>query len=140
MNVRIHSHIHSQGTDQLRQLEPVMRNARSKTMSWVFLILAILFEVSGTTAMKLSNGFEHPLPSVAVFVCYAISIGLLTMAVRSIDISVAYAIWSALGMTLITIIGIAWFKEPATFAKLVSIAVITLGVVGLNFSERLGGG
>lgn len=109
-------------------------------MSWFYLILAILFEVTGTTAMKLSNGFQHPLPSITVFVCYACSIGLLTMAVRSIDISVAYAIWSALGMTLIAAIGIVWFKEPATIAKLVSIGVITLGVVGLNFSERLGGG
>jgi len=109
-------------------------------MPWLYLILAILFEVTGTTAMKLSDGFQHPLPSVTVFVCYACSIGLLTLAVRSIDVSVAYAIWSALGMTLITVIGITWFKEPATLAKLISIAVIMLGVVGLNFSERLSGG
>ncbi len=109
-------------------------------MSWAYLILAILFEVSGTTAMKLSDGFQHPLPSVTVFVCYALSIGLLTLAVRHIDISVAYAIWSALGMTLITAIGIVWFKEPATLVKLLSIAVIMLGVVGLNCSERLSGG
>ncbi|MBK6658727.1 MAG: multidrug efflux SMR transporter [Proteobacteria bacterium] len=108
-------------------------------MSWFYLILAILFEVTGTTAMKLSNGFQHPLPSVTVFVCYGASIGLLTLAVRHIDISVAYAIWSALGMTLITVIGIAWFKEPATLAKLVSIGVITLGVVGLNISVRMSG-
>ena len=109
-------------------------------MSWFCLILAIVFEVTGTTAMKLSNGFQHLVPSIAVFVCYGASIALLTVAVRSIDISVAYAIWSALGMTLIAVIGIVWFKEPATIAKLVSIGVITLGVVGLNFSERLGGG
>ena len=109
-------------------------------MAWFYLLLAIVFEVSGTTAMKLSNGFQYPLPSVMVFVCYAVSIGLLTMAVRSIDISVAYAVWSALGMMLITAIGILWFKEPATIAKLISIAVITLGVVGLNLSERMVGG
>lgn len=108
-------------------------------MSWFYLVLAIVFEVTGTTAMKLSNGFQHPLPSVTVFVRYGASIGLLTLAVRHIDISVAYAIWSALGMTLITVIGIAWFKEPATLAKLVSIGVITLGVVGLNISERVSG-
>ena len=63
----------------------------------------------------------------------------MTLAVRHIDISVAYAIWSALGMTLITVIGIAWLKEPATLAKLVSIGVITLGVVGLNISVRMSG-
>ena len=56
-------------------------------MSWLYLILAIVFEVTGTTAMKLSDGFQHPLPSITVFVCYGCSIGLLTLAVRSIDIS-----------------------------------------------------
>lgn len=109
-------------------------------MSWFCLILAIVLEVAGTTAMKLSNGFQHLLPSVAVFVCYGSSIALLTVAVRAIDISVAYAIWSALGMTLIAVIGIVWFKESASLAKLLSIAVIMLGVIGLNFSERLSAG
>lgn len=108
-------------------------------MAWVFLVAAILFEVAGTTAMKLSHGFQHPGPSAVIFLCYAISIGLLTMAVRSIDISVAYAIWSALGMTLITVIGILWFAEPASAWKLGCIAVIALGVVGLHLGERLAG-
>ena len=108
-------------------------------MAWVYLLLAILFEVCGTTAMKVSDGFQHLLPSITIFVCYGISIACLTLAVRSIEISVAYAIWSAVGMTLIAIIGIVWFGESATLWKLLSIAIITLGVIGLRFSDHLAG-
>ena len=108
-------------------------------MAWVYLILAILFEVCGTTAMKISDGFQHLLPSITIFVCYGISIACLTLAVRSIEISVAYAIWSAVGMILIATIGIVWFGESATAWKLISIAVIILGVIGLRLSDRLVG-
>ena len=108
-------------------------------MAWTCLVFAILFEVAGTTAMKLSDGLTKPGPSLVVFGCYAVSIALLTVAVRSIDIGVAYAIWSALGMTLITAIGILCFAEPAGAWKLGCIALIALGVVGLHLGERLGG-
>ena len=108
-------------------------------MAWVYLMLAILFEVCGTTAMKISDGFQHLLPSITIFVCYGISIACLTLAVRSIEISVAYAIWSAVGMILIATIGIVWFGESATAWKLISIAVIILGVIGLRLSDRLVG-
>lgn len=108
-------------------------------MAWLWLIAAIVFEVCGTTAMKLADGFRHLLPSIVVFACYGASVACLTVAVRSIDISVAYALWAALGMTLITLIGIAWFGESASALKLASIAVIVLGVVGLQLAERFGG-
>ena len=104
-------------------------------MAQVYLILAILFEVMGTSTMKLSDGFQNILPSIAVYLCYAISIALLIMAVRVIDISIAYAIWSALGMVLIATIGIFWFKEPATTWKIASIGVIIIGVVSLQLSD-----
>ena len=70
-------------------------------MAWYFLLLAIVFEVAGTTAMKASDGFRHLLPGVAVVICYLTSVSFLTFAVRSIEISIAYALWSALGMALI---------------------------------------
>ncbi len=106
-------------------------------MAWIYLLLAIGFEIAGTTCMKLSDGFRHPLPSVAIFACYGSAIGFLTFAVRTIDISVAYAIWSAVGMVVIAAIGILWFREPAGFFKLASIAVIIAGVIALRLSEYL---
>jgi small multidrug resistance pump len=101
-------------------------------MSWLFLILAIVFEVSGTTSMKLSQGFTKPLPSLLLFLFYGCSFGALTLALKTIDVSVAYAVWSGLGTALIAAAGILWFKEPLTALKVVSIALIIIGVIGLN--------
>lgn len=104
---------------------------------WLCLILAIVLEVAGTTSMKLSEGFSRLLPSVMIFVFYALSFAGLTLALKRIDVSVAYAIWSGLGTALITVIGLAYFKEPATLVKILSIALIILGVAGLNLDSYL---
>ena len=72
------------------------------------------------------------LPSVLIFVFYAASFWGLTLALKRIDVSVAYAIWSGLGTVLITGIGILYFREPATVVRFISIGMIILGVVGLN--------
>ena len=86
-------------------------------MAWVYLVVAILFEVSGTTSMKLSRGFSEFWPSVAVFVLYGLSIVFLTLSIHRIDISIAYAIWSALGTALVATIGIVHFGEAVTAWK-----------------------
>jgi small multidrug resistance pump len=101
---------------------------------WLYLIFAISFEVVGTTAMKLSDGFTKFWPSVAMGVFYVLSLGALTMALKKFDVSMAYAIWSGLGTALIAGIGIVFFKEPVTMLKFASIALIIAGVVGLNLS------
>ena len=59
---------------------------------------------------------------------------MLTLALKRIDVSIAYAVWSGVGTALIATIGVLWFKEPATAVKLVSLALIILGVVGLNLT------
>jgi small multidrug resistance pump len=106
-------------------------------MSWFYLVLAIVLEVSGTTSMKLSQGFTQMLPSVSIFLCYSLSLGALTLALKRIDISVAYAVWSGLGIALIAIIGVLWLKEPLNTLKIVSLTLIILGVIGLNLSGGL---
>ncbi len=103
---------------------------------WLFLVLAILFEVMGTTSMKLSKGFSALLPSIAIFSFYILSLALLTLAIKKIDVSIAYAVWSGLGTALIVLIGILYFKEPVTALKIGSIALIMVGVIALN----VGGG
>ena len=103
-------------------------------MTWVYLGLAILLEVSGTTCMKLSEGFTKTVPSILLFVFYTLSFGMLTLALKKLDVSIAYAVWSGVGTALIATIGVLWFKEPATAMKLVSLGLIILGVVGLNLS------
>lgn len=105
-------------------------------MSSLYLVVAIVLEVGGTTCMKLSDGFSKLWPSLMVFVLYGLSLGLLTLALKRIEVSVAYAIWSGMGTALIATIGVIWFKEPAGAVKIISLGLIILGVVGLN----LGGG
>ncbi len=103
-------------------------------MSWLYLALAILLEVAGTTSMKLSEGFTRLVPTVLLVVFYALSFSLMTLALKRIDVSIAYAIWSGVGTALIAGIGIIWFREPATVVKMVSLGLIIAGVVGLNLS------
>ena len=107
-------------------------------MGWALLAVAITFELAGTTSMKLSDGFSRLWPSVALFVCYAISFSSLTFALQRIDLSTAYAIWSGLGTAIVAVIGIVWFKEPAGLLKIASLGMILLGVVGLHASGRTG--
>jgi small multidrug resistance pump len=98
---------------------------------WMFLTAAIVLEVAGTVSMKLSHGFSRTVPSVLLFVFYGASFTCLNFALRSIDVSVAYAIWSALGLILVAAIGILVLRESAGALKLASIVLIVAGVAGL---------
>ncbi len=99
---------------------------------WVYLAAAILLEVAGTTSMKLSDGFSRALPSALLFVFYGASFVAMTLAVKRIDMSITYAVWSGVGTALIALIGIFYFKEPVTALKVSSIGLIIIGVIGLN--------
>ena len=102
--------------------------------SWAYLMIAIVMEVAGTTSMKFSAGFTKLLPSVLIFVFYAMSFGALTMCLKGMEVSVAYAVWSGLGTLMIAIIGYLYFKEPLTALKICSILLIIVGVIGLNLA------
>jgi small multidrug resistance pump len=99
---------------------------------WLALATAIVLEVSGTVSMKLSDGLTRPLPTVLIFVFYAASFAILAMALKKIDVSVAYAIWAGVGTALIALIGVLYFKEPFSLVKGLSILLIIAGVIGLN--------
>ena len=99
---------------------------------WLCLAGAITLEIAGTVSMKLSQGFSRPLPSVLLFVFYAASFFLMTIAVKRIDVSVSYAIWSGVGTATIALIGVLWFRETLTWIQVASIVLIIAGVVGLR--------
>lgn len=101
-------------------------------MSWIYLLLAIILEVLGTTCMKLSQGFTKVGPSILMFVFYGLCFSSLTLALKEIEVSIAYAVWSGLGTALIATIGILWFREPVTAIKITSLGLIVAGVIGLN--------
>ncbi|HEY9077242.1 MAG TPA: multidrug efflux SMR transporter [Anaerolineaceae bacterium] len=102
---------------------------------WLLLLVAIIFEVSGTTSMKLSRGFTRPIPTITMFLFYGVGLILMNIVLKRIDVGVVYAVWSGLGTVLVVLIGILWFREPATTLRIVSISLIILGVIGLNISR-----
>ena len=107
-------------------------------MPWVLLYAAILLEVAGITAMKLSRGFTEPLPSLAVIVFYALSASAVLLALKRLDLSVTYAIWSGVGTALAALIGVVYFREPLTTLKLLSLALVMIGVTGLSIAAKQG--
>ncbi len=105
-------------------------------MSLLYLAAAIVLEIGGTTALKLSYGFTRMGPAGVVVACYAASFALLSLALRGIELSIAYALWSGVGTAAVAAIGIIWFGESAGAGKLLSLALIVLGVAGLHLAGR----
>jgi small multidrug resistance pump len=108
-------------------------------MPWILLAVAILFEVAGITAMKLSRGFAEFLPSIGVVVFYVCSLAAAVLALRRLELSVAYTIWSRVGTAFTALIGIAYFREPLTAIKLASLALVVWGVAGLSLAGKTAG-
>ncbi len=104
-------------------------------MGWIYLILAIILEIFGTSMMKLSNGLTVLLPTAAMFAGYILCFVCLSLALKTIDMSVAYAIWSAVGIILIAIVGIIFFHENFTITKLTGILLIVIGVITVKLSS-----
>jgi small multidrug resistance pump len=104
-------------------------------MSWILLIAAICMEVCGTTCLKLSEGLSKWLPSVLIFVFYGLSFTMMAFAVKKLDLSLTYAIWSGVGTFLIALIGFFWFKEQFTLLKAFSMVLVIVGVIGLNLGK-----
>ena len=105
--------------------------------AWLLLFFAIAMEVSGTICMKLSQGFSQLWPSILVFVFYAFSFTASTFALKTIDVSIAYAVWMALGTAIIAVIGMVWFHEPLSPLKVIALLTIITGVVLLNLSSQV---
>lgn len=104
-------------------------------MSWLYLILAIIFETIATTLLKMSNGFSALLPSIGTIFGYICCFAFLSYALKTIDMGIAYAIWCAFGIILVSIIGMIFFQKSVSFIKIASILLIVLGTVGLKLAN-----
>jgi small multidrug resistance pump len=100
----------------------------------ILLTIAIVSEVAATVSLRLADGFTHPIPSAIVVVGYAVSFWMLALVLKQLPVGLTYAVWSAAGTALIAAIGMVAFGEPATALKLASLALIIMGVVGLNLA------
>lgn len=103
-------------------------------LHWIILAAAVIAEVIGTTCLKISAGLAHPWPIAGMIVFYGASFVGLAIALRSIDMSVAYAVWSGLGVAAITLVGVMAFGEAFTAWRAVCIVLILMGVIGLYLS------
>ncbi|WP_180978241.1 SMR family transporter [Halomonas urumqiensis] len=98
-------------------------------MAFVYLALAIVAEVVGTSALKASEGFTRLWPSVTVVVGYGLAFYLLALVLRSIPVGIAYAIWAGLGIVLVTLVGVIVYGERPDLPALLGMAMIVGGVV-----------
>ncbi len=105
------------------------------TDSWICLAIAIIFGVLGTISMKLSHGLQKLKPAIWLAIFYSISFVALTFAMKHIELSVVYAVWSGVGTVLVATIGIIHFHESISIKKIIFLALIILGVIGVHLSD-----
>ena len=102
---------------------------------WPLLMLAITAEVVGTSCLRLSQGMTKPLPTVLVFLAYAIAMGLLSKVVMSLPLGLTYALWSGIGTVAIVLVGWLAYQQTLSVAQLIGIGMITSGVVMVNIGR-----
>ncbi|MCX2977693.1 DMT family transporter [Candidatus Marimicrobium litorale] len=108
-------------------------------MSYLYLVIAIVAEVIGTSALKASDQFSKTLPSIIVVIGYGVAFYYLSLVLKTIPIGVAYAIWSGAGIALVTVVGLVVFDQKLDFAAIIGISLIVAGVIVMNvFSKTVG--
>jgi len=102
-------------------------------MSWPLLFVAGLFEIAWAIGLRYSDGLSKPVPTLLTGIALVVSMVLLARAVENLPIGTAYAVWTGIGAVGTATLGIVLFDEPATAARLGFVAVIVVGIVGLQF-------
>jgi quaternary ammonium compound-resistance protein SugE len=103
-------------------------------MNWLILVLAGLFEIGWAIGLKYTDGLTRPWPTLGTVVAMAISLGLLGIAMKSLPVGTAYAVWVGVGAVGTAILGIALLDEPANAGRLFSLVLIIAGIVGLKLA------
>ena len=104
-------------------------------LNWVILVLAGLFEIGWAIGLKYTHGFTRFWPSVGTVLAMAVSLGLLGIAMKSLPVGTAYAIWVGVGAVGTAVLGIILFAEPANAGRLMSLALIIAGIIGLKLTS-----
>ncbi len=103
-------------------------------MNWVILLVAGLFEIGWAIGLKYTEGFSRLWPTVWTVLSMILSVGLLGVAMKTLPVGTAYAVWVGVGAIGTAILGMVLFNEPANAARLVSLALILAGIIGLKLS------
>jgi quaternary ammonium compound-resistance protein SugE len=112
-----------------------MQQQRTTEMTaWLYLLVAGLLETGWAIGLKYTNGFTRLMPTLLTAASMAASLGLLGLALKTLPVGTAYAVWTGIGASGTTLLGIYLFGEPATLARLFCIGLIVLGITGLRFA------
>ncbi|BFL65632.1 QuateRNAry ammonium compound-resistance protein [Roseomonas mucosa] len=103
---------------------------------YLFLLVAICGEVAGTLSLKASDGFTRLWPSVFTMLCYVLTFYMLSLAIRTIPVGVAYAIWSGLGIVMISVLSLVLFRQHLDLPAILGMALILAGVLVINLLSR----
>lgn len=103
-------------------------------MNWIVLVTAGLFEIVWAIGLKYTDGFTKPWPTIGTILAMVISVGLLGLAMKTLPVGTAYAVWVGVGAVGTAILGIFLFGESANIARLLSLALIVLGIIGLKLA------
>ena len=101
-------------------------------MAWVYLTVAGLFEIGWAIGLKHSHGFSRPVPSLLTIAAMVMSVWLLSIAMKSIPVGTAYAVWTGIGAVGVAILGMVLFGESREVARLVCLFLIIVGILGLK--------
>jgi quaternary ammonium compound-resistance protein SugE len=101
-------------------------------MAWLYLFMAGLAEIAWAIGLKFTEGFTRPLPSIATVATMVVSFYLLSLALRTLPIGTAYAVWTGIGAVGTALLGMIIFGEPRTVLRLLSILLIVIGIFGLR--------
>lgn len=102
---------------------------------WIMLVIAGLLEIGWAIGLKYADGFTKLWPSLLTVVCMVVSMGLLALAIRGIPVGTGYAVWTGIGAIGTAALGIALFGESASPARLGSIILILMGIIGLKLAK-----
>jgi small multidrug resistance pump len=105
-------------------------------MAWLFLIGSIATEVLGMVALKHSNGFSKLAPTSLAVLCIMVSLWLISLSFKQLEMGVSYAIWASASTALVAIIGISFYAETITSFKITGILLIIIGVILLNLNTK----
>lgn len=108
-------------------------------MKYLYLLIAIIGEVVATSSLKASEQFRKPLPSILVVVGYAIAFYFLSITVKVLPVGITYAIWSGVGIVLVTIAGIILYKQVPDAPAIIGMILIALGVLVINIFSKTKG-
>lgn len=99
---------------------------------YLFLLMAIVFEIVATSSLKMSEQFTKLIPSIVTVLCYIAAFYCLSLTLRTLPVGIAYALWSAIGIVFITLIGIFAFKQIPDLPAIIGLVLIIAGVVIIN--------